>query len=158
MQKSLIDSGIAEERTIYHPNTLPGQNYNPRFGLGEYVLFAGRLSKMKGIWTMISVFERAKIPLRIAGTGPLEAELPRQAHERGLRVETEGYCAVDPLAELNGNSAFPVAPSESRASFVRYGCSTAIIPILSDLSRIGILPAQAMALLLILIYKCHRCS
>jgi hypothetical protein len=68
--------------------------------------------------------------LLCAGTGPLEAELRRQVHKRGLRVEVEGYCAVDPLAELNRNSAFSVAPSEFCASFVRYCCSTAIIPIL----------------------------
>jgi glycosyltransferase involved in cell wall biosynthesis len=112
MQNALIDSGISEARTAYHPNALPLQQYNPRFEPGEYVLYAGRLSAEKGIWTMVTAFERTKIPLRIAGTGPLEAGLRRRIHERGLNVQVEGYCTGEHLAELYRNSAFTVVPSE----------------------------------------------
>jgi glycosyltransferase involved in cell wall biosynthesis len=112
MQKALIDSGIAEVRTAYHQNALPVQNYRTRFEPGEYVLYAGRLSAEKGIWTMLAAFECANIPLRIAGTGPLEAEIRRQAVERGLHVQMEGYCTGERLAELYRNSAFTIIPSE----------------------------------------------
>jgi glycosyltransferase involved in cell wall biosynthesis len=112
MQKALIDSGIAEERTIYHPNALTLHYYNPQFEPGGYVLYVGRLSAEKGIWTMLTAFERAKIPLRIAGTGPLEAELRSRIHERGLSIQLEGYCTGERLAELYRDSAFTVLPSE----------------------------------------------
>jgi glycosyltransferase involved in cell wall biosynthesis len=112
MQNALISSGIAAERTAYHPNALPLDQYIPQFELGEYVLYAGRLSAEKGIWTMLSAFEQAKIPLRIAGTGQLEVELCSRIHERALNVQMEGYCTGDRLAQLYSNSAFTVVPSE----------------------------------------------
>src|ERR1035437_11019562 len=58
MQKALIDSGIAEERTAFHPNALPFQHYIPCFEPGEYVLYAGRLSAEKGILTMLAAIDR----------------------------------------------------------------------------------------------------
>jgi glycosyltransferase involved in cell wall biosynthesis len=112
MQNALIASGIAEERTAYHPNALPLRHYDPLFEPGEYVLYVGRLSEEKGIWTMLTAFERANVPLRIAGTGPLEVELRNRIHERGLSVQVEGYCTGKRLAELYRHSAFTVVPSE----------------------------------------------
>jgi glycosyltransferase involved in cell wall biosynthesis len=112
MQRSLIDSGIAEERTAYHPNALPLNAYNPRFEPGEYLLYVGRLSAEKGILTLLGALEQANIPLRIAGTGPLEAEIRSLIDERKLSVQMEGYCAGERLAELYRDSAFTVVPSE----------------------------------------------
>jgi glycosyltransferase involved in cell wall biosynthesis len=112
MQRSLIDAGIAEDRTAYHPNALPLDDYSPQFEPGDYVLYAGRLSAEKGILTLLAALEQAKIPLRIAGTGPLEAEIRSLIDQRKLSVTMEGYCEGDRLAELYRNSAFTVVPSE----------------------------------------------
>lgn len=112
MQKALIDSGIAEERTVYHPNALAPQGYTPCFEPGEYVLYAGRLSVEKGLLTLLAAFERANIPLCIAGTGPLVAEMHKLTVGRGNAVKMEGFCAGERLAELYRNSAFIVLPSE----------------------------------------------
>jgi glycosyltransferase involved in cell wall biosynthesis len=57
MQQSLIDAGIVEERTAYHPNALPLGNYTPQFEPGDYVLYAGRLSAEKGILTLLAALE-----------------------------------------------------------------------------------------------------
>jgi len=112
MQRSLVDSGIAEARTAYHPNALPLDSYTPQFEPGDYVLYAGRLSAEKGILTLLDALEQAKIPLRIAGTGPLEAEIRGLIEERKLAVTMEGYCKGERLAELYRNSAFTAVPSE----------------------------------------------
>jgi len=112
MQRSLVDSGIAKYRTAYHPNALPLDNYTPQFEPGDYVLYAGRLSAEKGILTLLTAMEQAKIPLRIAGTGPLEAEIRGLIEEHKLFVTMEGYCNGERLAELYMNSAFTVLPSE----------------------------------------------
>jgi len=112
MQGALIDSGIAEERTAYHPNALEPGSYAPCFEPGEYVLYAGRLSVEKGLLTLIAAFEQADIPLRIAGTGPLEAEVHKLIAGRGNAVMMEGFFANEHLAELYRHSAFTVLPSE----------------------------------------------
>jgi glycosyltransferase involved in cell wall biosynthesis len=112
MQNSLIDSGIAESRTSYHPNALAPGDYVPCFEPGDYVLYVGRLSAEKGLLTLLAALEQTDIPLRIAGAGPLEAEVREQIHARGLAVQMEGYCTGEQLAELFRNSAFTVVPSE----------------------------------------------
>ena len=112
MQKALIDSGIAEERCTYHPNAVAPEKYSPSLDPGEYVLYAGRLSVEKGLLTLIAAFEQAKIPLRIAGTGPLEAQIQSSIATTGSAVKLEGFCSDQKLAELFRNSAFTVLPSE----------------------------------------------
>jgi glycosyltransferase involved in cell wall biosynthesis len=112
MQSALIDSGISEERTVYHPNALPSEDYVPCFEPGKYVLYAGRLSTEKGLLTLLAAFGRANIPLRIAGTGPLESEIRKLIDGRGYSVKMEGFCSGERLAELYRNSAFTVLPSE----------------------------------------------
>ncbi len=112
MQKALIDSGIAQERCTYHPNAVAPEKYLPCFDPGEYALYVGRLSVEKGLLTLIAAFEMAHIPLRIAGSGPLEAEIKHSIAAAGSSVKMEGFCADQKLAELFSNSAFTVLPSE----------------------------------------------
>jgi len=112
MQAALIDSGIAKERTAHHSNALPVDEYIPKFEPGEYVLYAGRLSAEKGLMTMLEAFDRTSIPLRIAGTGPLEAEVRNWIDSHSVPVQMEGFCDGARLAELYRNSAFVVVPSE----------------------------------------------
>ncbi len=112
MQKLLVDSGIAAARTSYHPNALTPKDFLPSFEPGQYVLYAGRLSEEKGLLTLLAAIERANIPLRIAGTGPLESEIQSRIRARGLPVQMEGFCSGERLAELFRNSAFTILPSE----------------------------------------------
>lgn len=112
MRNALQASGIAEERTLYHPNALDPELYAPRFEPGEYVLYAGRLSGEKGIMTLLEALRAANIPLRIAGTGPLEGEIQAWIKAHDSVVEMEGFCTGVRLAELFRNSAFTVVPSE----------------------------------------------
>ena len=112
MQKSLIDSGIAVDRAVYHPNAMNPDDYSPQFEPGNYVLYVGRLSAEKGILTMLDALKEARIPLRIAGTGPLQADIGRQAAEHHLSVKMEGYCSGQQLTALYRNAAFTILPSE----------------------------------------------
>jgi glycosyltransferase involved in cell wall biosynthesis len=112
MQKSLIDSGISVDRTIYHPNALNPDDYSPQYESGQYVLYVGRLSAEKGIFTMLNALEGRRIPLEIAGSGPLEEDVRRLIVERNLPVRMEGYCSGERLAGLYRNAAFTILPSE----------------------------------------------
>jgi glycosyltransferase involved in cell wall biosynthesis len=112
MQKSLIDSGIPVDRTIYHPNALNLDAYSPHYEPGQYVLYVGRLSVEKGILTMLEALKGRNIPLRIAGTGPLEAEIRDMVAQQNLPAKMEGYCSGVQLSNLYRNSAFTILPSE----------------------------------------------
>ncbi len=112
IQGALIDAGVPAERLVYHPNALNPQNYVPNYEPGGYVLYAGRLSAEKGILTLLDAVARAGIPLRIAGTGPLDSELRARIANRKLPVQMEGYCSGKQLADLYRQAAFTVIPSE----------------------------------------------
>lgn len=112
MQNALIESGIARERIIYHPNALEPTRYHPQFEPGNYILYAGRLSAEKGVLTLIAALKRANIPLHIAGTGPLEEKIKDLVKDCGNNVILEGYRTGMELSELFRNAAFTVIPSE----------------------------------------------
>ena len=108
----LVQSGIDRSRVIYHPNSIDPRSYTPQYE-GQYALYTGRLSHEKGIATLIAALEGTGIPLRIAGTGPLEGELRKRALEcGGMAPIFEGHCDRQRMAELYRNAAFVVVPSE----------------------------------------------
>jgi glycosyltransferase involved in cell wall biosynthesis len=112
LQSTLVRSGIDQDRAVYHPNAVAFWNYLPSFEPGNYCLYVGRLSPEKGLMTLLEAAARNRIPLRIAGTGPLDEGVKKQIARRQLNVHMEGYRSGADLAELYRNSAFTVVPSE----------------------------------------------
>lgn len=107
----LRQSGIEDERVIYHPNCVEPNDYQPSYE-GQYVLSVGRLSHEKGLPTLLKAMLGTKIPVRIAGSGPMEASLRELAQKDGGSIVLEGHCGGEKLAELYRNAAFVVVPSE----------------------------------------------
>jgi glycosyltransferase involved in cell wall biosynthesis len=62
------------------PNAVPVSEYDPQPEPGDYLLFVGRLSYEKGLFTLIDAARRASdVPLWIVGDGPLRGELEQRA-------------------------------------------------------------------------------
>jgi len=107
----LRQSGIDDKRVVYHANCLEPDDYRPSYE-GQYVLSVGRLSHEKGLPTFLEAMLRTKIPVRVAGTGPMHDSLRKMAERDGGSIVLEGHCSGDKLAELYRNAAFVVVPSE----------------------------------------------
>jgi len=107
----LRQSGIDEERIMYLPNCVEPDDYSPSYE-GRYVLSVGRLSHEKGLPTFLEAMIGTKIPVRVAGTGPMEASLREMAEKDGGSIVLEGHCEGARLADLYRNAAFVVVPSE----------------------------------------------
>jgi glycosyltransferase involved in cell wall biosynthesis len=107
----LRQSGINESRVLYHANCVEPANYIPSYQ-GQYVLSVGRLSHEKGLPTFVEAMLGTNIPVKIAGTGPMEASLKEIAQRDGGSIVMEGHCGGARLAELYRNAAFVVVPSE----------------------------------------------
>lgn len=90
------------------------QDVNETAKSEKYYLFFGRLSYEKGIKTLISAFkDTPQCKLKIAGTGPLEADLKEFVLVNGMNnVEFLGYQSGKPLHELVKNAYFIIVPSE----------------------------------------------
>jgi glycosyltransferase involved in cell wall biosynthesis len=92
MAEHLVGYGIAENRIVVKPNSLPDPGEPAP--LGDGFLFLGRLTEDKGIQFLLDAWHRHEVgslgTLRIAGDGPL-----RPVVEAGGRADIEYLGALD---------------------------------------------------------------
>jgi glycosyltransferase involved in cell wall biosynthesis len=120
--RQLIQAGIPERRIRICGNfvtvfaTAVGHK-------DDYFLYLGRLSPEKGLTTLIEAVQRAGVNLKIAGTGPLEAQLKAQAaRKHPNQVTFLGHVNGRRKLDLIRRSCFSVVPSEW---FEAFGLSAA---------------------------------
>jgi glycosyltransferase involved in cell wall biosynthesis len=78
------------------------------------VLYVGRLSREKGIPTLLAAMRELPIPLAIVGDGPMRdtLEMYVRQHAMAHRVTFHGYQTGQSLRQLYQGAAFLVIPSE----------------------------------------------
>jgi glycosyltransferase involved in cell wall biosynthesis len=111
--KKHADHGIKRDRLLHIPNFVNCAEHKPGQKEGKYALFVGRISKEKGILTLLNAAEYMNVPVRIVGEGPLKAEYEYIIKNKKMNhVIFEGYKTGDDLKRLYENAAFLVLPSE----------------------------------------------
>lgn len=108
----LVEWGWSRNQFVHIPNPVDIDSYVPYYEAGDYALYFGRLSKEKGLVTLINAAAQAKVPLRFAGDGPQMAELKGVAAGLGSDVEFWGSLAGDDLCQAVQKSRVTVLPSE----------------------------------------------
>ena len=85
----------------------------------SYILYLGRLSPEKGLWTLIKAMHKTPpgIVLKIAGTGPLEQALKEHVGSHELNVEFLGFVAGNEKEQLISRAICTVTPSEWYENF-----------------------------------------
>lgn len=112
-RRKFIEGGLPGERVVVKPNFVhpdPGAKHGP----GEYALHVGRLSQEKGLHLLLEAWGQLqqRIPLRIAGDGPLREALASEIEKKGLReVELLGHVAPTEIITLMHHARFLVFPS-----------------------------------------------
>jgi len=86
----------------------------PDFTKEKYYFYYGRISREKGIATLIEVAKTLNIKLKIAGTGPLLDQFKMNAFEN---IEFLGFKSGKELRDLIMNAYFVIVPSECRETF-----------------------------------------
>jgi len=110
--EKMAGAGLPREKLVHLPNALDPTRYEPSYGPGAYVLFAGRLSPEKGIVTLLQACKGLDVTIRLAGTGPMWEECREFAEANGMgNVVFEGYCQGEKLKDLFRRAAFLVMPS-----------------------------------------------
>ncbi|MDA8388756.1 MAG: glycosyltransferase family 4 protein [Nitrospiraceae bacterium] len=106
--------GIAGEKLVHIPNFIKTGEYRPQCAPGDYILYMGRLSREKGVMTLLKAAKKMGAPLLIAGDGPARAEYADFIRQNGMgRVRLAGYLKTDAaLKSAIQNAAFLVCPSE----------------------------------------------
>ncbi|GAQ50547.1 glycosyltransferase [Streptomyces acidiscabies] len=117
----LVRSGMPAELLAVKHNFVPEPGI-ARTGPGEHLLFLGRLAEAKGVrllmaaWDEVAAGGGVGVPLVIAGTGPLEAEVTAWAAGRG-DVRYVGLYDTDQCREAIARSVAVVAPSTWQEAF-----------------------------------------
>lgn len=112
-RQKMIAGGLPAEKIVVKPNFVlddPGQ----RTGQGEYALFVGRVTDLKGIPVLLEAWQRLQepVPLVIAGDGPFRAELERRISQHQIRnVHYRGRLSRQETIEAMKNARFLVFPS-----------------------------------------------
>ncbi|MDO4231761.1 MAG: glycosyltransferase family 4 protein [Lautropia sp.] len=109
-RNKLIEWGWPAEQVVYVPNYVDANVFTPSYEPSDYILYAGRLSEEKGVPTLVKAAAKAGVKLRVAGTGPLEAEL--KALPNADSIEWLGYCSGDALWDQVRGARALVLPSE----------------------------------------------
>lgn len=121
-------------------NGIDTNYYQPKLYDEGYALYFGRLSREKGIITLLQAHEKLprNFPLKIAGTGPLEDDL----RKKYPKVEFLGYKDRQYLHDVVAKASFVVVPSEWYEN-----CSMTVLesmafgkPVIG--SRVGGMPEQ----------------
>lgn len=137
-RRKYMDRGIPVEKISYKPHFID-LNIKRRNKDAGYVLYLGRLSQEKGVDALLEAWRSLKdIPLKIVGTGPLEAKLKNFAVEQGLtHVEFLGFLKERQCLDLLNEATLLVIPSVCYENFPRvvveaFACGVPVVA-----SRLG---------------------
>jgi glycosyltransferase involved in cell wall biosynthesis len=132
-KNQLVRLGLPEKKitTIYH--SVQGDNLEA--SKGEYFLFVGRLVKEKGIYDLLTAYQRLgkdAPPLKIVGDGPEQAGLMQLLADTALNVEMLGQKSGDELKKLYRNAICLINPSRYNETFgltliESYACGKPVI-------------------------------
>lgn len=114
MLTKMLAAGIHEERLRYLPNAVALEQYEPDFRHTDYLLYVGRLSAEKGVFTLLQAMREVNAPLMIVGDGPLRPVLEEFIMQANLaaRVRLLGHQQGEHLAHLYREAAGVIVPSE----------------------------------------------
>jgi glycosyltransferase involved in cell wall biosynthesis len=108
----MVEFGVSEERLTHLPYFLPVRDYTPGAEKGRYYVYSGRLSREKGLRTLLQAASRVPDQkLVVLGEGPLGGEL-RSRYGAEPWVEFRGHLPWDELVETVSGASFSVVPSE----------------------------------------------
>jgi glycosyltransferase involved in cell wall biosynthesis len=121
-RQKMLEVGLPEKKLFIRPNFIDPAAFAPDRsspGAGEYALYLGRLSSEKGPLTVLRAFEKLPdVPLKIVGTGPLEAEMKQYIRDKNLvNVEMVGFKSGADKWQMIKNALFAIIPSECYENF-----------------------------------------
>ncbi len=113
LKEKFVEAGLPAARITVKPNFVE-QDPGERCCSGGYALYLGRLSREKGLLTLLQAWERLSVPvpLLIAGDGPMRHRLEAEVASRGIPcVRFVGQLNRRQAYEAIKKAAFLVVPS-----------------------------------------------
>jgi glycosyltransferase involved in cell wall biosynthesis len=113
LKKKLEDMGF-KGKIVHIPNFIDAAHYETRYdGANKTMVFLGRLSKEKGVATLINAVKGLDVQLAIVGDGPMGDELRAKVKDEHINnVTFKGYMTGTALKEQIMSARCMVIPSE----------------------------------------------
>ncbi|MBI2237239.1 MAG: glycosyltransferase family 4 protein [Actinobacteria bacterium] len=113
IEGKMRQAGVFPERLRWIPNFVDPAGIEAKTKAGGGVVFAGRLSREKGVDVLVDAVARLDAELDVAGDGPERAALEERVRRLGVagRVRFHGRLAPQPLQEVMRSSSVAVIPS-----------------------------------------------
>jgi len=134
VKTKFVEAGFPADKIVVHPNFIDFEPLESAASPGDYAIFVGRLSKEKGLLTLVKAFSGLPgLSLKILGEGPLEKELKEFVRlHRMKHVTFEGFIDGKSKREMLTKALFLVFPSECYESFgysiiESYACGVPVI-------------------------------
>jgi glycosyltransferase involved in cell wall biosynthesis len=105
-----VEWGFPAGRFEYVPNFVDADSFQACYAPGRRFVYFGRLSREKGIATLIRAAARAEVGLDVIGTGPADADLRALAADGDVRFL--GFLAGEKLHAAVSAARAVVVPSE----------------------------------------------
>jgi glycosyltransferase involved in cell wall biosynthesis len=132
-RRKFVEGGLPEARIFVKPNFVedPGPRPEPE----DYALFVGRLAPEKGPFTLLHAWEELgdRLPLRVAGDGPLRERLEAESARAGLtNVRFLGWLPRSEVLDQIRRARFLVFQSECYENFPltiaeAFACGTPVL-------------------------------
>jgi glycosyltransferase involved in cell wall biosynthesis len=113
--EKFVEWGFDRNKFEYVPNFVDAGRYEPRYDPGDRFVYVGRLSREKGVHTLIEAAAAAGVSLDIVGSGPAEGALREAAVRAGggrADVRFLGYLSGTALQRAVAAARAVVVPSE----------------------------------------------
>ncbi len=110
--EKLCDWGWPRSMFSHVPNFVDPKCYRPQYEPGKHFVYFGRLSREKGLATLIRAVALSGSRLLLAGTGPQLAELGALTAKIGADVTFLGFLTGESLHEAVRSARAVVLPSE----------------------------------------------
>jgi len=110
--EKMVEWGWNREQFVHIPNAIDPSAFVPDYHPGRSFIYFGRLSREKGLTTLIKAASLAGVSLRIVGTGPDEWLLRKMSENIGSDVTFMGYLNGTALHDAIRSSKAVILPSE----------------------------------------------
>lgn len=118
-KEKFIEAGLPEKNIFVKPNFMVKPPAEPKFAFGDYVLFVGRVSKEKGIMTLLKAWKNINgLSLKIAGDGPLMQDVIDYIEKHKLKnIHLLGRLSHNDVINCMREAMFVIFPSEWYETF-----------------------------------------